>query len=146
VRNAGALPFVIAPAQIETNSSHNRGGEDRAQGAFTYMALTEPTEQVAAFTQEVLRAGLMLSGLASDLVEELPSDAFPGEDTAAVVIEMMIGTIHTAVGDVDPHELARATRLLEMASDRVLEHLSLALELRRRMDGASEGGPTPNYG
>jgi hypothetical protein len=110
------------------------------------MALTEPTEQVAAFTQEVLRAGLMLSGLASDLVEELPSDAFPGEDTAAVVIEMLIGTIHTAIEDVDPYDLARATELLERACDRVLEHLSLALELRRRMDGDGEGGPTRNYG
>jgi hypothetical protein len=39
----------------------------------------------------------MLSDLGADLVESLPDDAYPGEDTAAVVIQMVIGTIRTVL-------------------------------------------------
>jgi hypothetical protein len=110
------------------------------------MAQNEPTDEVVEFTHAILRVGSMLFGVASDLIEDLPADAFPGEDTAAVVLEMLIGTIHTAVGEADPDELARATELVASASDRVLEHLRLALELRRRMEGVAGDDPTRLYG
>jgi hypothetical protein len=110
------------------------------------MARNQPTDQVVAFTHAILRVGSMLFGVASDLIEDLPEDAFPGEDAAAVVLEMLIGTIHTAVREADPHELARATELVASASDRVLEHLRLALELRQRMEGVAGDGPTRRYG
>jgi hypothetical protein len=111
-------------------------------GSLRHMALSEPTEEVAAFTDEVLRAGSTLYGIASDLIEDLPPDAFPGEEPAAVVIEALIGTIHTAVGDADPQDLVRASELLARACDRVLEHLGLTLELRQRMENTKEDGPT----
>jgi hypothetical protein len=110
------------------------------------MALPEPTDQAAEFTMEMLRAGSMLSGLASDLIEDLPPDAFPGEDPAAVVIEMLIGTIRTAVGDADPQDLGRGIGLLRTACDRVLEHLRLAVELRRRMETGGRGAGKRTYG
>ncbi len=75
----------------------------------------------------------MLSGLAADLVEALPPDAYPGECPAAVVIEMVTGTIRAALADTDEREVHRATDLIVEARERVLEHLQLALELSRRM-------------
>jgi hypothetical protein len=110
------------------------------------MALPEPTDQVAAFTMEMLRAGSMLFGLASDLIEDVPPDAFPGEEPATVIIEMLVGTIRTAVGKADPSDLERAIELLGTACDRVLEHLRLAVELRMRMERSVEGGAERNYG
>jgi hypothetical protein len=50
------------------------------------MGLADSTDHVAAFTQELFRAGYMLDGVAADLVEDLPPDAFPGEEPAAVIV------------------------------------------------------------
>jgi signal transduction histidine kinase len=108
------------------------------------MGATEPTDLVSDFTHELLRVGNLVFGVASDLVEELPPDAYPGEDPAEVIIQMVTGTIGTAVGDTDPAELERATELIGMACDRVLEHLRLALELSRRMHG--EDGTSRDFG
>jgi hypothetical protein len=36
---------------------------------------------------------------------------------------------------VDPHEVQRATELIELASSRTLEHLRLARDLSRRIRG-----------
>jgi hypothetical protein len=107
---------------------------------------TESLDHVGAFTQELLRSGCMLSGLAADLVEALPPDAYPGEEPANVVIEMVVGTIRTALGGVDERELERATDLIAAACDRVLEHLQLALELSRRMHGEAGGEAGRVYG
>ncbi|HTX30853.1 MAG TPA: hypothetical protein VMD09_05675 [Solirubrobacteraceae bacterium] len=110
------------------------------------MASSEATDQVEEFTIGILRAGSMLFGVASDLIEDLPEDAFPGEDTAAVVIEMLVGTIRTAVESADPQDLERATELLAMACDRVLEHLRLAVALRQRMDAGDGDGQARIFG
>jgi hypothetical protein len=81
----------------------------------------------------------MLTGLADDLVDAIPRDAYPGEDPGAVFIEMVSGTIATAIGEADPHDLLRATELIAAACERVVEHLRLAVELSRRMHGAAGG-------
>jgi hypothetical protein len=56
------------------------------------------------------------------------------------VIEMMTGTIRTAIGSADARDLERATNLITEACDRVLEHLELALKLAERMGDVSDGG------
>jgi hypothetical protein len=45
---------------------------------------------------EVLRTGLMLQDLLCNLLEDLPDDAFPGDDNAEVLFEMLTGTISPA--------------------------------------------------
>ena len=40
-----------------------------------------------------LRTGMMLSALVGDLLDELPEDAFAGEDQVEVLFEMLVGTI-----------------------------------------------------
>jgi hypothetical protein len=104
------------------------------------MARSAPRDYVADFTEGLLRAGYMLCELATDLADALPPDAYPGETPMAVVIDMVVGTIRTAIGDVDERELQDATELIAAARDRVIEHLRLALELRQRMEAGGEGG------
>lgn len=101
-------------------------------------------DHVDEFVCELLRAGIMLSDLGADLVESLPEDAFPGEEPGAVIIQMMCGTIRTAVGSADPRDVRRATELIEQAVARTLEHLRLACELSRRIHG--EGGASAGLG
>ncbi len=81
----------------------------------------------------------MLSGLVSDIVEDLPVDAYPGEEPAAVVLEMLTGTIRTALESADPADVVKATELIDEALSRTLEHLQLALGLSRRFHGEAGG-------
>jgi hypothetical protein len=103
------------------------------------MTVGQPEDHVATFTEELLRTGVMLSDLAADLIEALPAEHYPGEAPGAVVIEMITGTISTALADTDENEVAQATQLIRAASDRVLEHLRLALELSKRGRAVAPG-------
>lgn len=88
---------------------------------------------------ELLRTGSMLSDLVWNLVEALPDDAYPGEEPAAVVLEMLCGTIATSLTSVDPRDVRRATELIDCARARALEHLELACDLSRRIHGDDAG-------
>lgn len=99
------------------------------------MDITQSQDPVACFTLELLRGGLMLSGVASDLVEALKPEDYPGEEPGEVVMEMITGTIATALEASDHETILQATALIGDACDRVLEHLRLALELSRRRGG-----------
>jgi hypothetical protein len=100
------------------------------------MEIPHAGQGIDDFVLALLRTGYMLSGLAADLVEALPADAYPGEDTAAVVIEMICGTIATALESADPGAVRQATELIELASTRTVEHLRLTYAMSRRMRGA----------
>ena len=50
-------------------------------------------DDVRELTEQTLRTGTMLSRLVGDLLDELPDDAFPGEDEVEVLFEMLVGTI-----------------------------------------------------
>ena len=110
------------------------------------MDSTEGQDLAAAFTEELLRAGNMLHGLAADLVEAMPPEAYPDEAPGAVVIEMMVGTIRTFLDGVDQSEVRRASELMSEACDRVLEHLRLTLAMSRRMHGQAGGSGGRAYG
>lgn len=99
------------------------------------MDITQSQDPVACFTLELLRGGLMLSELASDLIEALAPEDYPGEQPGEVVVEMITGTIATALSDTDEDTILQATALIVDARERVLEHLRLALELSRRGRG-----------
>jgi hypothetical protein len=97
------------------------------------------------FVLELLRTGLMLCDLVSDLSEELPADRYPGEDPVHVVMDMLRGTIATALESADPRDVRRATELIDTAGARTVEHLQVALNLSRRIHG-DDGGPGRTYG
>jgi hypothetical protein len=100
----------------------------------------EPTissDHIDAFVIELLRTGVSLSNTAADLIDGLAPDAYPGEDAGNVVLEMMVGTIRTALEGFDPRVVEQATALIGLAAERVIEHLRLALALSKRMGGQS---------
>jgi hypothetical protein len=88
----------------------------------------------------------MLFDLPADLTEVLPADDYPGEEPAAVVIEMVTGTIRTVLAAADERDVERATKLIAEACERVLEHLRLAVELSRRIHGDADEPPRPLRG
>ena len=99
-----------------------------------------PGERVVErFVRELLRTGSMLNGLVADLVDTLPVDAYPEEEPAAVVVEMMCGTVATALRSTDPRDVRRATELMELAGARVIEHLRLACALSPHIHGDKAG-------
>src|ERR1700747_2274062 len=91
-------------------------------------------DQIERFVIELLSTGSMLLGLIRDLTDALPPDAYPGEEPHEVVVEMVYGSIATALGAVDPEEVQVATRLIDVAGTQVIEHRQLARELSRRMN------------
>jgi hypothetical protein len=108
------------------------------------MASPAGDDHIEQFVLELLRTGYMLSSLVSELIEELSPDAYPGEEPAAVVIEMLCGSIRTALESSDVADVRRAAELIDRAATGTLEHLKLACELSRRMHG--DGGTRRIYG
>lgn len=100
---------------------------------------------VACFVLELMHTGSMMGQLVSSLTADLPADAYPGEEPRAVVVEMLCGTVATALAAVEPSELKAATELIDQAGARTIEHLELARGLARRMHG-EDGGVGRGYG
>jgi hypothetical protein len=88
-------------------------------------------DYVRTLVEEVLRNGLALTGVLSTLIEELPEDAFPGEDPGEVLIEMVTGSVRPAVEAVGARAARDATALVGAVTDRVLCDLRKAAELAR---------------
>ena len=101
--------------------------------------------EITEFVFGLLRTGFMLSELASNLTDALPPDAYPGEEPGAVVLEMICGTIATALDTVDPRAVREAGELIELARERMFEHLQLARAMSERIHGC-DGGAGRTYG
>jgi hypothetical protein len=86
-------------------------------------------DDVRALTEQALRTGMMLSRLVGDLLDELPEDAFAGEDQVEVLFEMLIGTITPVAAAAGADQVRATTALLGAMSDRVLADLHAALRL-----------------
>ena len=91
-----------------------------------------PYEDVRALTETLLRTGIMLSDLLGNLLEDLPEDAFPGEEHAEVLIEMLTGTITPAAGAAGARSVQGTIALLEAVGERVLSDMRAAADLARR--------------
>jgi hypothetical protein len=50
-----------------------------------------------ALIEELLRTALWLFDVTSSLLDELPEDAFPNEDPAVVMVEMLAGSCRPAI-------------------------------------------------
>lgn len=104
------------------------------------MQLTRGDDHIDRFVLALLDVGSNLGELVCDLAEALPDDTYPGEEPIAVVLEMLCGTIATALKSVDPRDVRRASELMELARARALEHLQLACNLSRRIHGDESSG------
>jgi hypothetical protein len=86
---------------------------------------------VREFVEQVLRTGLMLTDVLGRLLDDLPQDAFPGESTGEVLLEMLTGTVRPVAEAAGPDTLEHCTALLGAAADRVAADLQAALERAR---------------
>ena len=86
-------------------------------------------ETAHAFLQELMRSGLVLLDLFDNLLEEIPEDAFPGEDAAEVLLEMMAGTITPTVDAAGEKTVRAAAALLGAVCDRTISDLRAAADL-----------------
>ena len=103
------------------------------------MELTEMQDHIDLFVFSLIRTGLLLTEVAADLTESLPEAAYPEEEPGAVVLGMVCGSIRSALEAAEPELVQASVDLMEMAIDRVEEHLRLALELGTRMHDDPSG-------
>ena len=88
--------------------------------------------------EEVLRTALALEDVMTALLEELPEGAFPGEDNARVLLEMVVGSVHPGGPRRRRPRLRTATALVGAIRERVLADLRAAADLA---ESADEGLP-----
>jgi hypothetical protein len=89
-------------------------------------------EDVHALTVTMLRTGVTLSDLLGTLLDDLPEDAFAGETSADVLIEMLTGTIMPVANGVGSAVVHDTVALLDAICDRVLSDLRQTVDLARR--------------
>ena len=87
-----------------------------------------------ALVEELLRTGLALTDLLASLLEEIPEDAFPGEDSGRVLIEMIVGSCLPAIEAAGERQCWAATALIGAIKDRVLDDLRAAAEIARERE------------
>lgn len=97
-------------------TSHGRPGADAGQ----------------ALIEELLRTAFSLQDVMGSLLEDMPEQRFPGEDNAAVLLEMVVGSCRPAVDAAGEAQCWAAVALIGAVMDRVIDDLRAAVELARR--------------
>ena len=91
--------------------------------------MTDPTYAATReFVEQLIRSGLVLSNLCADLLEDIPPDAFPGEQPVEVLLEMLTGSVLPVTAAAGQDALAEANALVAAIVDRVIGDLRLAAE------------------
>jgi len=85
--------------------------------------------------EELLMTALGLGAVLSSLLDDIPADAFPGEDSAAVLLEMVVGSSRPAAEAAGETCCWEASALIGAVRDRVLDALRAAAELDRGRPG-----------
>jgi hypothetical protein len=82
-----------------------------------------------ALIEELLRTGITLVDVLSSLIEDLPDEAFPGEDNAAVVLEMLIGSCRPVIDAAGESDRRAIIALVGEIREKALDDLRLAAKL-----------------
>jgi hypothetical protein len=88
-------------------------------------------DEAELLIRELLGAGLALMDVLSSLIEELPEDAFPGEDRAEVLLEMVVGSCRPAVAAAGESDARAAISLVAAVRDSVFGDLRAAAAAAR---------------
>ena len=91
-------------------------------------------ELTGELVEEVLRTALALEDVIAGLLAELPSGAFPGEDPARVLMNMIVGSVHPAASAAGVRDCRSAIALVAALRERVLADLHTAAELAKERD------------
>jgi hypothetical protein len=86
---------------------------------------------VRAFVEEVLRTGIALGDLIGDLIDALPDDAYPGENKAHVLLEMVAGSVQPVLAAAGEETVEEAMALVGALYDKTMMDLQLAVERAR---------------
>jgi hypothetical protein len=78
--------------------------------------------------EELLRTAFSLASIYAPLLADLPEDAFPGEDPAAVLIEMLAGSSLQAAQAVSEADWRSLIVLVNAVRESVLSDLRLAAQ------------------
>ena len=89
-------------------------------------------DDARAFVEAVLRTGLILTDLLGNLLDSMPEDAFPGENPAEVLVEMLTGTVRPVADAAGAETVTQAMALLDAIVDRTISDLRAAVELAKR--------------
>jgi hypothetical protein len=82
--------------------------------------------------EEMLRTALWLLDISASLLDDLPDDAFPGEDSGDVMIEMLAGSCRPAIDAAGRGGCRVAIDLMTSIRENVLKDLRAAVELARK--------------
>ena len=113
----------MAWPSVSKRRDPHRDGSRRAD-----TALLEATRDLV---EEVLLTALALEDVMTALLAEVPDGAFPGEDNARVLLEMVVGSAQPAARAAGARECQTATALVAAIRERVLTDLHTAAELSR---------------
>jgi hypothetical protein len=91
-----------------------------------------PSDAAQALIEELLRTAFWLQDTMGAFLEEMPEDSFSGEDNAAVLLEMVVGSCRPATEAAGESACWAATALIGSMRDRVVDDLRAALELARK--------------
>jgi len=92
---------------------------------------TSGSDAGQALVEELLRTAFCLGGAYVSLLEDLPADAFPGEDTGAVLIEMFAGSASPALEAAGEESCRTAAALIGAVKDCVLGDLGALAQSTR---------------
>jgi hypothetical protein len=97
-------------------------------------------ETTRALVEEVLRTAMALEDVVVSLLEDLPDGAFPDEDPGLVLLEMIVGSVHSAAVAAGSRDTRTATALVGAIRERVLAdlHTAATLALEREDDPEHE--------
>jgi len=101
------------------------------------MAVAEMREDAAwGLVEELLRTGLALVDTIGALIEEVPEDAFPGEDAGVVLVEMVVGTCRPALEAAGQEDCRAAAGLIASIGESVFRDLRAAASLAAAPEAA----------
>jgi hypothetical protein len=90
------------------------------------------TDVGQALIEELLRTAFSLLDVMGSLLEEMPEQNSQGEDNAAVLMEMVVGSCRPAVDAAGEAQCWATVALIGAVMDRVIDDLRAAVELARR--------------
>lgn len=99
----------------------------------------DETDVARVLIEELLCTAFALGDLLATLLDDLPEDAFPGEDNAAVLIEMAVGSSRPAISAAGEADCRKAAALVGAVRDRVIDDLRAAAELAGERGSRGEG-------
>jgi hypothetical protein len=91
-----------------------------------------PSNDPKTLIEELLRTALWLFDITTSLLDDMPDDGFPGEDPAAVMVEMLAGSCRPAIEAAGEAGCRAAIDLAGAIREHIRDDLRAAADLSRQ--------------